>query len=292
MTRVSPLVSTDWLEAHRHDPNLVLLDASVYLRRTTDAPIRQEFFSGYDAFVSEGHLPGSRFADLFDQFSDSSVPLPFTRPSAGRFAQAASRLGITPDSHVVIYDSLVGQWAARLWWVFHSFGHATTSVLDGGFRKYVAEGRALESGPQRPVESTVYPEPGAMLRYIALDDVLSVVDGRAAGQLVCFLLPADYQGAVAVRRRDGHIPGSVNLPFTELIDAQTNAMLPAPLLRSKFERLVDLDGPPIITYCGGGVASALGSLALAAIGCDNTAEFDGSLAEWVQDPARPLRVGN
>lgn len=291
MTIVSPLVSTDWLQAHRHDPNLVLLDASVYLRRAGNDPVRQEFLSGHDAFLSEGHLPGARFADLFEQFSDGSVPLPFTRPSAGHFAQAASRLGITPDSHVVIYDSLVGQWAARLWWVFHSFGHAAVSVLDGGLRKYVAEGSPLETGPQQPVAPASYPEPTVTQRYASLDDVAAIVDGRAQGRLVCFLLPADYQGDVAVRRRAGHIPGSVNIPFTELIDGQTNALLPAPLLRSKFESLIDLQGPAIITYCGGGVASALGSLALAAIGCNNTAEFDGSLAEWVQDAGRPVRVG-
>lgn len=291
MSRVSPLVSTDWLDAHRDDPNLVLLDASVYMRRLVGEPARQEFLSGYDAFVNEGHLPGARFADLFVQFSDSAVPLPFTRPASRQFAEAAGRLGISPDSHVVVYDSLVGQWAARLWWLFRSFGHSAISVLDGGLRKYVNEGRPLETGPQSLVAPALYSEPTVTQRYASLEDVVAVVGGMAQGQLVCFLLPADYEGSVAVRPRAGHIPGSVNLPFTELIDGQTNTLLPGSLLRDKFASLVDLDGPSIITYCGGGVASALGSLALATIGHDNTVEFDGSLAEWVQDSARPVSIG-
>lgn len=176
--------------------------------------------------------------------------------------------------------------------MFHSFGHASVSVLDGGLQKYAAEGRVLETGSPQLIEPVTYIAANAMRRYVGLADVQAIVEGRAQGQLVCFLLPADYDGSVVVRSRAGHIPGSVNLPFTSLLDERTHTLLPPPALRALFESAVDLDGPPIITYCGGGVASTLGSLALAVIGCDNTAEFEGSLSEWVQDAGRPMKVGS
>lgn len=291
MTTIPPLVSTHWLEAHRASPDLVLLDASVYLDPAQEGQARGAFRSGYEAFVSEGHLPGARFADLFTQFSDSSVPLPFTRPRQDQFEQAAGNLGITADTRVVIYDGLVGQWAARLWWLFHSFGHAAVSVLDGGLRKYVAEGRPLERGLPPPAAAASYHAARAVRRYASLDDVIAIVEGKAQGQLVSLLLPADYEGAVTVRSRAGHIPGSVNLPFSRLLDEQTNTLLPPEALRAAFAGAVSLDGAPIITYCGGGIASTLGSLALAVIGHHNTAEFDGSLAEWLLEPSRPTHTG-
>lgn len=292
MADFSLLVSTDWLDRHRHDRDVVVLDASVFLGPTPAGRVRGDFLSGYAAFVDEGHIPGAQFADMFELFSDPSSGLPFTRPQREQFERAAGSLGISANSHVVIYDALVGQWASRLWWVFHSFGHASVSVLDGGLHKYVAEGRVLETGSPQPVKPAAYVAAGAARRYAGLAEVQAIVEGRAQGQLVCCLLPADYDGSVVVRSRAGHIPGSVNLPFTSFLDARTHTLLPPQALRSLFESAVDLDGPPIITYCGGGIASTMGSLALALIGYNNTAEFDGSLSEWVLDPARPMRVGS
>lgn len=291
MAHTPPLVSTHWLAEHREAPDVVILDASVYLSPAREGQVRGEFRSGLDSFVQDGHLPGAQFADLFGLFSDLQAALPFVRPSGAQFALAAGALGISPQAHVVVYDGLVGQWASRLWWLFRSFGHERVSVLDGGLRKHVADGYPLELGPQAPRPASPYPAARGAQRYASLDDVLEVVQGRRQGQLVCLLLPADFEGTVSVRSRAGHIPGSVNLPFRRLIDERSNTLLPPAGLRAAFEEVVDLDGPPIITYCGGGIASTLGSLALAVIGCDRTAEFDGSLSEWVLDPARPLETG-
>lgn len=291
MTTASPLVSTSWLRARRDDPGIVILDASVYLGPAPEGKARGEFLSGKDAYLEDGHLPGAQFADLFLAFSDPTSPLPFARPSVEQFARAAGLLGIRTDTHVVIYDGLVGQWASRLWWVFHSFGHEKVSVLDGGRKKYLAEGGELAYGAAPAAAPAAYTPRDSTRRYASLNDVIDTVEGRQPGQLVCLLLPADYQGQVNVRRRAGHIPGSVNLPFTQLVDPASNALRSPAELRAAFEAVVDLNGPPVITYCGGGVASTLGSLALAVIGHHRTAEFDGSLAEWLQAPERPLSVG-
>lgn len=287
---LSPLVSTQWLQDQLHNPNVVVLDASIYLEEAVSGAQSGQFRSGLDAYASEGHIPGARFADLFTQFSDPSSALPFTRPTVRQFESAAGRLGIGRETHVVIYDSLVGQWASRLWWVFRSFGHPAVSVLNGGLRKYLKEGRVLEKVFPSYTQ-TRYKQQGPNEFFAQKADVLDIVENRKSGQLICFLEPDDYAGMVSVRSRPGHIVKSVNLPFTKLVDRQTNTVLPPEQLEPLFSAVARLDGTPIITYCGGGVASTLGSLALATLGYRATAEYDGSLVEWSLDPELPLVTG-
>lgn len=114
MADFSHLVSTDWLDRHHHDRDVVVLDASVFLGPTANGRGRGDFRSGHRAFVDEGHIPGAQFADMFELFSDASGALPFTRPQREQFERAAGSLGIGANSRVVIYDALVGQWASRL----------------------------------------------------------------------------------------------------------------------------------------------------------------------------------
>lgn len=288
MIDASPLVSTEWLAQHADDPNVIVLDASVFLVQTPDRS-GSEFHSGIDRFVSNGHIPGARFADLFVEFSDPNVALPFTRPSAAQFEVSASRLGITPASHVVIYDALANQWAARLWWVFRSFGHRNVSVLDGGIRKYKNEGRSIEYGLS-PFEPAVYTVSLERSVVATRDHVLRVVQKDVLGELVCFLRPDDYAGVTSVRARPGHIPGSVNLPFVSLLN-ENNTLKSTQELETEFNKVVELDGRLVITYCGAGIASTVGALALAVLGYKNTLEYDGSLTEWASDPTLPIELG-
>lgn len=289
MATSTPLVSTAWLREHLDDENLVVLDASVFLD-PEDGAGTGGFRSGLYAFGKDGHIPGARFADLFTQFSDPDAPFPFSRPSRQKFEAAAGRLGVDPETHVVIYDNLVGQWAARLWWVFRSFGHRRVSVLDGGLRKYLREGGALEAR-LAPYAPAVYRSSKETKHVAFRRDVEAIVNGAQQGRLVCFLQREDYAGAISVRKRPGHIPGSVNLPFNELLDSERNTLLSPAELRSVFSSVAPLDGGLIVTYCGGGIASTLGALALSVIGYDNTLEYDGSLAEWSANDDLPLETG-
>lgn len=289
MHKTPPLVSTDWLADHLHDDGLIVLDASVYLEPGPDGA-RAEFRSGLDAYEHEGHIPSARFADLFTQFSDPLAPFPFTRPSALQLAAAAGRLGIGRGSHVVVYDNLANQWAARLWWVLRSYGHARVSVLDGGLRKHRAEGRPVERG-LTPYAKTSYPLPLPRDTVATMPEVLDIVRGRREGRLICFLQKDDFSGRVSGRARPGHIPGSANLPFAELVREEDNTLKPAEALLALFRARTALAGELVVTYCGGGVASAVGALALAVIGYEPTLEYDGSLAEWTADAALPLELG-
>jgi thiosulfate/3-mercaptopyruvate sulfurtransferase len=288
MTDAPPLVSTEWLAQQAADAGIVVLDASVFLVQTLGQD-RGEFHSGLDRFASGGHIPGARFADLFVEFSDPNVALPFTRPQVTQFEAAAGRLGITPASHVVIYDALANQWAARLWWVFRSFGHRKVSVLDGGMRKYRKEGRALEHtlSPFRPANYVVAAEKPVVA---SRDDILSVLHGERKAHLVCFLRPDEYAGVISVRARPGHIPGSVNLPFINLLD-DNNTFKSVPQLQAQFADVIDLDGRLVVTYCGAGIASTVGAFALGLINYRNTLEYDGSLSDWTSDPSLPVVLG-
>lgn len=286
-----PLVSTQWLLAHRDDPDVVILESSIFLERGTPSSPGSRFRSGAVEFETEGRIPGARFADLFTQFSDPDATLPFTRPSAAQFMEAAAALGIKPDSKVVIYDRLAGQWASRLWWVFRSFGHAHVHVLDGGFKKYRKEQLAIDSGPASSFEKTSY-QARLVENFVAFQkDVRDIVDGARQASLVCLLKEDDYSGAISVRPRAGHIPGSVNLPFTRLLNDTDNTLRSPDELRSAFSSVVPMDGRLIVTYCGGGIASTLGALALACISYANTLEYDGSLIEWASDPDAPMELG-
>lgn len=289
MAKHPPLIATDALGSRLGDPRLVVLDASVQMRPDASGE-RFEFWSGLDAYAENGHIPGARFADLFTQFSDPTAPLPFTRPTAAQFAAAAGRLGITRDTEVVVYDTLANQWAARLWWVFRMFGHEKVSVLDGGLRKHMNEGRPIEHRltPYAPVD---YGTPSSRHIVASLDDVEAIVRGERQGQLICFLKEDDYAGTISVRARPGHIPGSSNLPFDQLVDETHNTLKPTAELEALFAARARLDGSLIVTYCGGGIASVLGALALAVLGYEPTMEYDGSLAEWSSRADLPLVVG-
>lgn len=285
-----PVVSTQWLEDHLGDRGIVVLDASVFLDPPI-APLRVgEFRSGLDHFQNDGHILTARFADLFTEFSNPDSSFPFIRPTYEQFEGAAGRLGITADTHVVIYDKLVGQWASRLWWVFRNAGHPYVSILDGGYRKYVEEGRVIRKGPPAPYIQTKYIGAGERVIVATEKDVLDVVERRRRGRLVCLLQPEDFAGIRAVGRRPGHIPGSVNLPFTKLLNESDNTFKSQVELKELFASIVPLSGDLIITYCGGGVASTLGALALAIIGYENTLEYDGALVEWASNPIRPLAL--
>lgn len=288
MDEVDTLVNVDWLRARRNDPNVVLLDASVHLVPSAQSGGR-EFRSGLDEYLG-GHIPGARFADLFTQFSDPTSRFPFTLPDRAQFGSAAGHLGITPSTHVVIYDGLTNQWAARLWWVFRIFGHAQVSVLNGGFKKYIATGGKPTSEIASYAKAD-YPVSNAQSGFATTKLVSDIVAGERPGSLICLLQPEDFAGAVSVRPRVGHIPGSANVPFTSLIDPSDNTLLPRERLKSVLQKATPLNGELVVTYCGGGIASTIGALALALIGYEHTLEYDGSLTEWIDDPQRPMAVG-
>ena len=285
-----PLVDPEWLEAHLDDPSVRVIESTVVLD-----PTSWHANSGRAGF-DEAHIPGSDFVDLIEELSDPSgdVGLPpgvraYKLPTAEQFARAMTAHGVGPDTTVIAYDRAGGMWAARLWWMLRVFGHDRVAVLDGGWARWTAEGRATSSEPPAVKPS---PEPFvARLRpelLATVDEVAEAIDSSDV-VLVNALWKESFTGEVSALDRPGRIPGSVNVPFSDTLDEQGNLRSPEEVRKVFADAGVDGDRK-VITYCGGGIAASLDALALATIGVD-AAVYDGSLVEWVADPDRPLEVG-
>ncbi|HWH25429.1 MAG TPA: sulfurtransferase [Pseudolysinimonas sp.] len=281
----SPLVSTQWLADHLGSEGLVVLDASVV--GFTQPNGRPGYLSGHEQYVLDGHIPGAYFADLIEDLSDPDGPYPYTRPSAARFADAVGALGIDDTTTVVVYDSAVSQWAARVWWLFRAFGNDNVAVLDGGLTAWKAEGRELEIGhveaPRASFTASERPELWVDKAYVQ-----GVLDGTNDAALVCATPPKEFSGEVQARKRLGHIPGSTSTPAVRLVDRDARTYLDPDALRAAFAPA--LGAPRIVTYCGGGIAASSAAFALTLLGEKSVAVYDGSLAEWASDPDSPLET--
>ncbi|OAF13432.1 3-mercaptopyruvate sulfurtransferase, partial [Bradyrhizobium centrolobii] len=257
MTTADPLVSTEWLADHINDANVKVLDATFKLPGVLPLP-KDDYLAA--------HLPGAVFFDV-DAVSDHSNPLPHMFPSAEQFGSDVGNLGISNADTVVIYDA--GGWVAapRAWWMFLSYGHGNVRILNGGLKKWRAEGRAVESGDVKPKPAT-FKASYDPKRVRSMEQLVANVESRA--EQVIDARPAErFEGRAAEPRpgiRSGHIPGARNVPYAGLFDAATGEMKPLDELRKAFTGAgVKLD-TPIVTSCGSGVSAVVLTLALYRLG--------------------------
>jgi thiosulfate/3-mercaptopyruvate sulfurtransferase len=284
MSGAGPLVSTDWLAAHLSEPNIRVADASWYLPQA-GRNARAEFESA--------HIPGAVFFDI-DALSDQKTTLPHMLPDPVAFSSGVRKLGIGDNHFVVFYDGAGIYSAARALWMMRAMGHAKAAVLDGGFPKWKREGRPVESASDRPLvigrrHFTAKPDAKILRDFRSMWRNLEskseqVVDARS---------PARFRGEEAEPRpgvRPGHIPGSINVYYAEMLTPE-GTMRPASELKRLFaERGVDIERS-IVTSCGSGVTAALVSLALEVAGAKETAVYDGSWSEWGARPDAPIATG-
>ena len=281
------LVETDWLAQHLDDPNVRVLECTVYLHPKPEGGFRAE--SGR-AKWAEGHIPGAGFADLTEELSDRTSPLLYMMPPPEQFAEAMGRYGVGDGVRVVLYDRAVNMWAARVWWMLRAFGYENAAVLNGGWKKWTTEGRAIatDSGARPAREFRANPRPDLIADKKA---VLAGVGDRATC-LINALTEEQHRGTGGVAYgRAGRITGSGNVAARDLVDPKTHAYLSADELRAKFEAVGALGAGRVITYCGGGIAASSDAFVLTLLGKDDVAVYDASLSEWARDPSLPMETG-
>ena len=285
------IISAAALSDRLDDPNLRLFDCTVYLRydeAPPGAPYRVE--SGR-ADYQAGHIPGAAFIDLQADLSDNSSPshLRFTMLPLDQLAQRFARLGITDGTQVVLYSRASMQWATRVWWMLRAVGFDSAAVLDGGLDKWMLDDRALEQGIRvYPAgELSASPRPGL---FVGKQQVLEAMgDSRTC---VLNALAADlHSGENARYGRPGRIPGSVNVPATALVDAESKEFLSPAAVQEKLAAVGATRAGHTLVYCGGGIAATLDAFLLRQLGHDSLSIYDASMSEWAKDESLPIETG-
>ena len=272
------LVSTDWLAGHLDEPDLVVVDCSWHMPSSGR--------SGRDEYL-DAHVPGARFLDI-DTVSDRSNPAPHMLPTAEQFGQAMEALGINRDDRIVVYDNSPIRTAARGWFMLRHFGARDVAILDGGFQKWLAEGRPTESGepPHRAARFEVEENHAAVVtkQQILSGEIAGLADARGKPR---------FEGSEADPRpgvAPGHIPGARNLPFGSLYNADGTFKSRDELRRLFADAGVD-SSSQFTASCGSGVTANSLIFAAHLLGNDDVRLYDGSWSEWGADPATPKALG-
>ena len=278
---MTPLVTTEWLAGELGANDLRIIDATLFLP-ADGRHARAEF--------ETAHIPGAVFLDL-DELADTSSPLPNMLPPPEKFASRMQALGLGDGSRIVVYDNSPLHSAARAWWMLNVFGAHEVAILDGGFAKWQAEGRAIESG--KPVvrhrHFTVWADTKPVRTMAQMTENLrskaeQVVDARSAGRF------AGTEPEPHPSLRSGHIPGSKNLPQTELFNPDGTWKKGADLQAAFAAAGVDLD-KPLVTTCGSGITAAVVAVGATLRGAKDLALYDGSGSEWGASATAPVVTG-
>jgi thiosulfate/3-mercaptopyruvate sulfurtransferase len=265
------LVETEWLAAHLNAPDIVVIDATLYLPTTPR--------NAYEEYRN-AHIPGAVYFDI-EELSDATNPLPHMLPSPEKFASRVKAMGIGDGTRIIAYDTQNMSSAARAWWMFRVMGHDDVAILNGGFSKWRTENRPVETvePPRRGERHFTIRKNAALVRD--LNDVKTllgsektqIVDARSAGR---------FAGTEPEPRdvpRLGHMPGAKNLPYTDLVRGD-GTFKSADEIRAAFAAH-DVDvNKPVVASCGSGVTACVIAFALAQLGKDHTAVYDGSWTEW------------
>ena len=284
------LISTGELANILGQPGVRVYDCTTYLEPTpagSDDPYIA--VPGLCTF-EEAHIPGADFLDLQGEFSDQGTRLRFMMPPPARLEAAFGRHGIGEGVRVVLYSIGSMMWATRFWWMLKSLGFDDAAVLDGGFDKWKAEGRPVESGPAKgypPATFKAKPRPG----FFVDKGAVSASIGDRSTVLVNALGPQFHKGLEPSRYgRPGRIPGSVNVPAATLVEARSKDFTSLADAAAKFEAQGITKDKRVVCYCGGGISATIDLFLLHQLGYDNLTLYDGSMGEWAKDKALPIET--
>ncbi len=275
------LVTTQWLSEHLNDPDLVVLDTTVVIEMDENDDML--ILSGAENFAT-GHIPTAGFADLMGDLSDPEQPAQFKMPSIKQFSLAMGRLGVGPESRVVLYSTDTVDWAARVWWMLRWAGFDQVALLDGGLTAWKNEDRPLSTEPATRAEQqfVAHVRPEVLAEH---EEVLAATENGNIS-IIDALPTAHYQGEFSMYARPGHILGATNMPSSDLLDEVGHYRT-----FDELDMMHDGDRDArAITYCGGGVAASSVAFTMHRLGFKDVAVYMPSLQEWAADPENPMAV--
>jgi thiosulfate/3-mercaptopyruvate sulfurtransferase len=243
--------------------------------------------SGRDHWLQE-HIPGAAYLHMVDDLSDPAGKVPFTIAPQAKIERVLSDIGIKTDDTVVLYGAGTPVAVTRAWWVLDVSGVRDVRIMDGGWQRWVAEGRPIAGGEEKFARSDFR----GIRRQQEIADSKAVLAaiGDPETLVVNALTRPQFEGSGGTHYgRPGRIPGSVSCPANTLLDPVTGSFASLAEMRRQLAPLGS--DKKIITYCGGGIAASATLFALRAIGHKRLALYDNSLLEWSADPTLPMQLG-
>ncbi len=282
----SPLVTTAWLEDHLEDSHIRIIDMRGGVLPPTAPP--PHYFTDRAGYL-EAHIPGAVFVDWQVDIVEPGSPSNDVA-APGPFAELMGRLGVDESMTVVIYDNAASMLACRLRWALRYYGHEAVHVLDGGWQKWVAEGRPVNAYIPAIAPRSFQPRVNNQIRVTAEEILASLETGNM--QVVDVRSPAEFAGEASRAQYGGHIPSALSLPRSRLV-ADDLTLKPTPDLMQEFsDARVDVAAKDTVLYCNSGVSATYGMLALEVAGAGNNLRiYDGSWKEWGNDASKPKATG-
>ena len=262
-----PLVSVQWLHNHLNDDNLLIFDAS--MDKVTSIENAEE----------ELQIPNAQFFDIKNAFSDTSAPFPNTVPSEEKFTREAQKLGVNPDSNIVVYDDKGIYSSARVWYLFKAFGFDNVAVLDGGLPKWKAVNYAMETKKEHPKPKGNFVAKYNPEAFKFFNDIQEsstnkehlIIDARSEDRFKG-VAPEPRKGL-----RSGNIPNSVNIPYTSFLEG--SIMKNKDTIKEIFESVKTTD-KHLVFSCGSGITACVLALGAALTGNTDMSVYDGSWTEY------------